>query len=137
MPMPAEMSGLWNFPVRVQSWSDKIESDPVVIRKIFQNHQSDPVLIRQCKIMYFYFASWGKRTTEAILPLLIRQCKIMYFYFASWGKRTTEAILPLAKYDCFKAKYFQQCFCPMRQNRHRLLALPKFSKEVFIRHQRQ
>jgi len=25
----------------------------------------------------------------------------------------------------------------MRQNRHRLLALPKFSKEVFIRHQRQ
>ena len=40
----AEMSGLWNFSVRVQSWSDKIESDPVLIRKIFENHLSDPVL---------------------------------------------------------------------------------------------
>ena len=64
-----EMSGLWNFSVRVQSWSDKIESDPVLICKIFENHQSHPVLICQCKIMYFYFASWGKRTTGTILPL--------------------------------------------------------------------
>ena len=64
-----EMSGLWNFSVRVQSWSDNIESDPVLIRKIFENHQSDPVQICQCKIMYFYFASWGRRTTGAILPL--------------------------------------------------------------------
>jgi len=32
-----EMSGLWNFSVRVKSWSDKIESDPVLIRKIFEN----------------------------------------------------------------------------------------------------
>jgi len=64
----AEMSGLWNFPVRVQSWSDKIESDPVLIHKIFENHQSDPVLIRPCKIMCFYFSSWGKTTTETILP---------------------------------------------------------------------
>ena len=63
----SEMSGLWNFSV--QSWSNKIKSDPVLIRKIFENHQSDPVLIRQCKIMYFYFASWGKRTTGAILSL--------------------------------------------------------------------
>ena len=61
-----EMSGLWNFSVRVQSWSDKIKSDPVLICKIFENHPSDPVLIRQGKIMYFYFASWGKRTTGAI-----------------------------------------------------------------------
>jgi len=30
---------------------------PHLIRKIFENHQSDPVLIRQCKIMYLYFAS--------------------------------------------------------------------------------
>jgi len=50
-----EMSGLWNFSVRVQSWSDKIESDPVLIHKIFENHQSDPVLIRQCKIRNVYF----------------------------------------------------------------------------------
>jgi len=48
-----EMSGLWNFSVRVQSWSDKIESDPVLIRKIFENHQSDPVLINPCKFVYF------------------------------------------------------------------------------------
>ena len=57
------MSGLTNFSVRVQSWSAKIESDPVLIRKIFENHQSYLVLIRQCKIMYF--ASWGKITTGA------------------------------------------------------------------------
>jgi len=41
----------------------------MLIRKIFENHQSDPVLIRQFKIMYFCFASWGKGTTGAILPL--------------------------------------------------------------------
>jgi len=52
-----------------ESSPDKIESDPILIRKIFENHQSDSVLIRQCKIMYFHFASWGKRTTGAILPL--------------------------------------------------------------------
>ena len=107
----AELSGLWNFSVRVQSWSYKIESDPVLIHKMFENRQSDPVLIRQCKIIYFYFASWGKRTTVAILPL--------------------------AKYDWLNAKWFQQCFCLMRQNRHRLLAFLKFNKEVSIRHQRE
>ena len=63
------MSGLWNFSVRVLSWSDKIESDPILIHKIFENHQSDPVVIRQCKIINFSFASWGKRTAGAILPL--------------------------------------------------------------------
>jgi len=31
----------------------KIESDPVVICKIFDNHRSDPLLIRQCETMYF------------------------------------------------------------------------------------
>jgi len=106
-----EMTGLWNFSVRVQSWSDKIESDPVLVCKIFENHPSDPVLIRQCKIMYFYFASWGKRTTRAILHF--------------------------AEYDWLKAKYFQQCFCLMWLNRRSLLAFPKFNKEVSIRHQRE
>jgi len=48
--------------------SDKIKSNPVLIRKIFENHQSDPVLILPCKIMYFYFASRGKSTTGAISP---------------------------------------------------------------------
>jgi len=35
----------------------KIESDPVLIHKFFENHHSDPVLIRQGKRMYFCFAS--------------------------------------------------------------------------------
>jgi len=37
--------------------SDEIESDPVLIRKIFEILESDPVLVHQCKIMYFHFAS--------------------------------------------------------------------------------
>ena len=86
--------------------SDKIESDPVLIRKIFENHQSDPVLIRPCKIMHFYFASWSKSTTGAILPL--------------------------AKYDWLKTKKFQECLCVMRQNRPSLLSFPKFDKAVSI-----
>jgi len=105
------MSGLLNFSVRVQSWSDQIKSNPVLIRQIFENHQSDPVLIRLCKIMYFYFASWGKKTTRAVLPF--------------------------TNYDWFKAKYFQQCLCLMWQNRHSLSAFPKFNKKVSIRHQKQ
>jgi len=106
-----EMSGLWNFLVRVQSWPDKIEYEPVLIRKIFENHQSDPVLIHQCKIIHFCFASWGKRSTQAILPF--------------------------ANYDCLKGKYFQQSLCLMRQNRHSLSAFPKFNKKVSTRHLRQ
>jgi len=65
-------------------------------------------------------------------PVLLRKCKIMYLDFASCGKTPTEAILPLAKYDWWKAKLFQQCFRIMRQNRHSLLELPKFNKEVSI-----
>jgi len=101
-----EMSGLWNFSVRVQSWSDKIQSDPVLIRKIFENHQSD--------------LSWSANVKS----------------FKSF-KRTSGAILPLAKYDWLKAKWFQQCFCHMRQNRHSLSAFPKFNKEVSIWHQKE
>jgi len=36
-----------------------------------------------------------------------------------------------------KEKYFQQCHCLRRQNRHTRLAFPKFNKKVSIRHQRQ
>ena len=89
-----------------QSNPDTIESGPVLICKIFENHQSDQVFICQCKTMYFYFASWGKKTIGAILPS--------------------------AKYDWLKAKYFQQCFCLMGQNRHSLLVFPKFNKEVSL-----
>jgi len=98
------MSGLWKFSVRVQSWSDKIESNPILICKIFENHQFDPVLICQCKIVYFYFASWGKISTRAILPF--------------------------ANCDWLKAKDFQHCLCLMRQNRHSLSAFPKFKKKM-------
>jgi len=48
-------------------WWNCIRSRPDP--QIFENHQSVPVLIRQGKIMYFYFPSWGKRITGAILPL--------------------------------------------------------------------
>jgi len=44
--------------------------------------------------------------------------------------------LPLAEYDWLKAKYFQQCFYLMWQNRHSLLAFPKFNKAGSTRHQR-
>jgi len=47
--------------VHLWSWSEKIESYPVLIYKISKNHQYDPVLIRPSKTMYFYFASWGKK----------------------------------------------------------------------------
>jgi len=67
-----EMSGLWNFSVRVQSWSDKIESDPV--------------LFRQCKIIYFPFLlelfcreqntiSWRQNSSSSV--------------FASWSRIDT------------------------------------------------
>jgi len=89
----AEMSGLRNFSVQVQSCSDEIESDPVLIRKIFENHQSDPVLIRQCKITYFYFASWGKRTILEIFCLhpntIGWRQNSSSSAFASWSKIDT------------------------------------------------
>ena len=62
---PAEMSRLWSFSVRVQSWSPKVESDPVLICKIFENHQSDPVLIRPYKTMYFILTHEAKQPREA------------------------------------------------------------------------
>ena len=81
------MSELWNF-----SWSDKIESDPILIRKSFENHQSDQVLIRQCKIMYFYFAHEAKHLLElcCLSPITIgsRQ-NTSSSAFASWGKINT------------------------------------------------
>jgi len=103
---------LWKFSVQVQSWSDKIDSDPVLIRKIFENHQSDPVLVHECKIICIF-----------ILP--------------HEAKEILKVFLPLAKYDWLKAKLFQQCFCVMRQNRHSLLAFAKFNKEVSIWHQKE
>jgi len=67
------------MPCRDERTLQFFSSSPVLIRRdwirssldpqIFENHQSDPVLIRQCKIIHFSFASWGKRTTGAILPL--------------------------------------------------------------------
>jgi len=84
-----EMSGLWNFSVRVQSWSDKMESDPVLIRKTFKNHQSNPVLIRLCKIMHFNLPQEAKE----LLRLFCLQPNAIGWRqntsssaFASWGK---------------------------------------------------
>ena len=106
-----EMSGQWNFSVRVQSWSDKIESDPVLICKIFENHQSYPVLIRQSKFMFFLFCLMRKNNYSS------------YFAFS--------------KIQMTEGKIVQQCFSFMRQNSHSLLAFPKFYKQVSISHQRE
>ena len=100
-------------------------SSPVLIRKIFENHQSDPVLIRQYKIMCFYFASWGKRTTKVFClqtNTIGWSQNISSSAFASWckmdtafwhfqnltrkcllgirGKSTAGVILPLGESDC-------------------------------------
>jgi len=32
----------------------KMESNAVLIRKFFENHQSDPILIRPCETVHFY-----------------------------------------------------------------------------------
>ena len=118
-----EMSGLWNFSVRVQSWPYNIESNLFLIRKIFENHQSDPVPIRSCKIINFYeakvplelfclqknvigwrqsscssaFASWGK------IDIAIWHSKIYQgsVYFASWSKSTAGVIFPLGEFYSF------------------------------------
>jgi len=50
---------------------------------------------------------------------------------------TAGGVLRLAKYDWLKGKYFQQCFCLMRQNRHSFSAFPKFNKEMSIWHQKE
>ena len=51
----AEISRLWKILVWIQSWSEKIESDPVLICNIFENHQSDPV---QSISIRFRLSSW-------------------------------------------------------------------------------
>ena len=119
---------------RYQRWADceifqyVSSPDPIklnLICKIFENHQSDPVLLCQWKNMYFYFASWGKNTTETILPLAkydwLKQ-NTSSSAFASWGKidtafwhfqnlarkcllgmrgkTTAGVILPLGESDC-------------------------------------
>ena len=104
------MSGLWNSLVRVQPCSEKIESDPNLIGKIFENHQSDPVLSANVKSCIYILPHEAKQLLE---------------------------LLPLPKYDWLKAKELHQCFCIMRQNRYSLLAFPKFNKEVSIRLQRE
>jgi len=70
-----EMSGLWNFSCRDWYWSEKFESNPILISKIFEYHQSHPILIHPCKSNFFYFASWAygfchvTRNTKLILNL--------------------------------------------------------------------
>ena len=50
--MESNLSDMCRQPTkgRVQSGSDKIKSNPILIRKIFENPQSDPVLVRPCKV---------------------------------------------------------------------------------------
>ena len=46
--------GLWNFSVQVRSWSEKIETDRVLVRNIFGNHQSHRVLTHPCKALHCF-----------------------------------------------------------------------------------
>jgi len=121
-----ELRGLWNFSVQVQTRSDKIESDPVMIFKNFADRiGSDSILsdkdwtrtekfhsplisgtsIAELRGLWNFSVQVQSRSDKIDSdPVLIRQCKVMYIYFASWGKRTTGHILPLAKYNWLKAK---------------------------------
>ena len=99
-------SSLWN-PLRDERTVKFFSPSPVLIRwnwirsslicKIFENHQSNPVLIRQCKIMYFYFASWSKIVTAFChFQNLTRKCLL-----GIRGKSTAGVIWPLGDTDCF------------------------------------
>jgi len=71
------MSGLWKFLVRVQSWYEEIQSDPVMICKIFKSSvRSGPDLPIQNHA----------------------------FLFCLMNENTAAAIVLSAKYDCLKAK---------------------------------
>ena len=109
------MSGLWNFSVQVQSWPDKIESDPILIRNIFENHQSDPALICQCKKKFIL-----SYETKELLELFCLQPNTIGWRqnssssaFASWGK--IDYLLALPKLDkCLfgiRSKSLLELFC--------------------------
>jgi len=71
----------------------KIESDPVLMRRILKNHRSDPVLIHPRKNLYFHFASRGKIDTAFWhFQNLTRQR-----LFCLGGKSIARVILPLGK----------------------------------------
>jgi len=82
---------IWNFSVWVQSWSDKIESNPVLIRKIFANYQSDTVLIRQCKKIFIlsYEAKEGLELFCLHPNTIGWRQNSSSRAFASWGKIDT------------------------------------------------
>jgi len=67
----AEMRGLWNFSVRVQSWSAKIESDPVMI----------------CKILKIIgpIQSWSAQVKPCILFCLMRKNRHRFLAFAKFN----------------------------------------------------
>jgi len=103
----AEMSGLWNF-----------ESDPVLIRKIFENYQSDPILINPCQIVYFILLHEAKAPLKVFClhPNMIgwRQssCRTA---FTSWGK--IDIVLAFPKFNKavsilpHEAKALLELFC--------------------------
>ena len=86
---PAEMSGLKNFSVWVQSWFDKIESDPVLIRKclkIISPIQSWSACLKSCLFSLPHEA-------KSMLELFCLQPNTIGWRqnssnsaFASWGK---------------------------------------------------
>jgi len=86
------MNGLWKILVRVQSWSDKIESDPVLVRKflkIISPIQSWSANVKSC---IFILPHEAKELLElfCLSPITIgwRQ-NTSNSAFASWGKIDT------------------------------------------------
>ena len=102
------MSGLWNFSVRVQSWSDKIESDPVLIRKFLKI------------ISPIQYWSVNVKSCIFILPHEAKELMKLFCLLTNmigWRQSSPAMLLP------------------HEPNRHSLLVFPKFNKEVSIRHQ--
>jgi len=88
----AEMSRLWNFSVRVQSWYDEIESDPVLIRKIFENLSLIQSWSANVKSCIFILPHEAKELLEifCLSPIKIGWRKnTSSSAFVSWGKTDT------------------------------------------------
>jgi len=91
----AEMSGLWNFSVRVQSWSAKVESDPALIRKFLK--------------IISPIQSWSANIKPCILFRLMKQNSLMRQNRHNLMRQNRHIL-------CHFQKLIRQCsFCHQRQ----------------------
>ena len=106
----------------LQRWTDfeisRYESSP------------DPIKLNPIK-------SWSAKFLKIISPIQSWSANVKSRIFILPHEAKELLKLFCLSSNWLRAKYFQQGFCLMRQNRHNLLAFPKFNKEVSIRHQKQ